>query len=130
MRQSSPVLLNGKYILDAVISLSPNYRQSRIWSARLAVLFVMQSLSVTTVQAQDRTAAWGTLGSYSGIDHSGSAVTAVITAQGRTAILPGASITSIGVVNEITVVGDNNLLNSTQEGTNSGDVTSTVTVTR
>jgi hypothetical protein len=61
-------------------------------------------------------------------NHVRDAQSAVIVEGGRTTLLPGASINTIGVLNEINVVGDNNIIDADQTGTNTGDVTSSVTI--
>lgn len=86
--------------------------------------------------ATDRGVAWGnvstvlglgTAGTSSGL-HNLDSQTAVTVAGGRNTLLPGATLNSVGVLNEINVVGDDNLIDATQTGTNTGDVTTTITI--
>jgi len=51
---------------------------------------------------------------------------AVTIEGGGNTLLPGASLNAIGVYNQISVVGDNNMIDAIQDGDNSGDVTNTV----
>lgn len=89
-------------------------------------------LTPMTAIAQDSGVGWGTLDS-SGIaagpapaEHFDDSQTALVVAQGQSAFLAGSSfnVTAIGVQNSVSVVGDHNILNTDQDGSNSGDVTS------
>lgn len=88
-------------------------------------------------QAFDGGSAWGTSGSASGTTtfaqssalHANNGTAAVYVEQGRDAQLPGSTITTIGVFNQLSVIGDNNTLTTNQTGTNSGDVTSDTNLT-
>ena len=71
---------------------------------------------------------WGTGTATATFNHLDAATMAVLAAQGNQSVLPGASVVSTGVLNTITVVGDNNLLTTDQQGENNGDVSSTVNV--
>ncbi|MBL4876957.1 MAG: hypothetical protein JKY10_10755 [Cohaesibacteraceae bacterium] len=70
----------------------------------------------------------GTGSTVSAFSHLDAATLAVLAAQGRASVLPGASVISTGVLNSITVIGDNNVLTSDQQGENNGNVSSTVNV--
>ncbi len=55
-------------------------------------------------------------------------LTAISLRGGEDTLLPGATINAIGVFNEISVVGDNNMIDALQQGDNSGDVSSAVNI--
>jgi len=103
-------------------------------SLRCAILPVLlpACLLASPALAFDAGSAWGTTGSSGGSNgflessalHANNGSAAVITENGRDSLLPGASITTIGVFNQLSVVGDDNTVTADQTGDNSGDVTS------
>ena len=61
--------------------------------------------------------------------HANNGTAAVYSEQGRDAQLPGTTITTIGVFNQLSVIGDSNSLTTDQTGDNSGAVTSDTDLT-
>lgn len=94
-------------------------------------------LSVGPALASEAGAAWGTTGSTSGtagfaqssLLHANNGTAAVYAERGRDALLPGSTMTTIGVFNQLSVMGDNNTLTTDQAGTNSGSVTTNTDLT-
>lgn len=92
-------------------------------------------LIANTGFATDRGVSWGaqlsatsSSAAFSATNHLRDSQTAVTNSGGRDTLLPGATLNSVGVLNEINVVGDNNLVEATQTGTNTGDVSTTINV--
>ena len=82
-----------------------------------------------TALAQAPTFGWGVYDAGTNTTHLDDATSAIVAEQGRRSTLSDSVIYAIGVLNTIEVVGDDNLLNTTQEGSNTGDVSSDVSVT-
>lgn len=103
---------------------------------RAVIATVITTLWSFAAGATDRGVAWGNVSTFSSAGsagassgfHSLESQTAVTVAGGRNTLLPGATLNSVGVLNEINVVGDDNLIDATQTGTNTGDVTTTITI--
>lgn len=99
----------------------------------LGAIFV--ALSAQMLAATDRNVRWGTqpaagaaAAQSSVTNHLNDAQTAVIVAGGSNTLLPGATVNSVGVLNQISVVGDDNLIDATQSGTNTGDVSTNIEI--
>ncbi len=116
--------------------LNRNQKRSKsIWNGGLrcaCLATAIWQMAANPTNAFDAGVGWGTTGSSAGNDpftssaatHANNGMAAVYAEQGRDAQLPGATITTIGVFNQLSVVGDENTLTTSQTGENSGDVTS------
>lgn len=97
----------------------------------------VSQMLTTQAFAFDTRSAWGTANGGSGTNffalsastHANSGTAAVYADSGRDSMLPGASITTIGVYNNLSVIGDDNVLTTDQTGTNTGSVTSDTDLT-
>lgn len=103
----------------------------------LLISVAMVQLSSGSAMAFEAGAVWGTTDSSSGpagfaqssVLHTNNGTAALYADQGRDAMLPGSTITTIGVFNQLSVMGDGNNLSTDQTGTNSGAVTSDTDLT-
>lgn len=103
---------------------------------QILVLTVMGVCALgTTAMANDPGQGWGNVATTAPANtlttansHYINSLTAVTVINGQNTLLPGASLNAIGVYNSINVVGDNNLVDAIQDGTNTGSVTTTVNV--
>ena len=101
------------------------------------LLIFLGFIANNSASAFDAGSAWGTAGSSSGTTsfmqsaatHANNGTAAVYSEQGRDAQLPGSTITTIGVFNQLSVIGDDNNLTTDQTGDNSGTVTSNTDLT-
>ncbi len=105
------------------------FRHSCALGAVIAILFA------TAVVGQNRFSRWGTQSANSHLqpsqlDHFQDSQNAVLVAGGGDSLLPGATVNSVGVLNQISVVGDDNLIDAIQSGTNTGDVATTLNIGR
>lgn len=90
--------------------------------------FALLTSGAAMAQRVSSSIAWGNLEiSGESSSHADDAYTALLVEKGRSANLPGTTVYAIGVHNSINVIGDDNLLTSSQEGENNGDVTSELT---
>jgi hypothetical protein len=97
-------------------------------TALILLGFAFAASSSAKAQRVSSSIAWGNYEtSGNGSSHLDDAYIALLAEQGRAASLPGTTNYAIGVLNSINVIGDDNLLNSTQEGQNNGDVSSEIT---
>lgn len=126
-------MLMHKWSLQAQKRGKQRSEQIAVMKAMSWTLVSCIMLSATMCFATDRGVSWGTVSVGSGAPATASATnhaldgqTAIIVDGGSDTLLPGATLNSVGVLNEINVVGDNNLVDATQTGTNSGNVTTTV----
>lgn len=95
----------------------------------VAVLTSLVSLPAGGLAQNSQNTAWGTASAGSAsFSHINDANAAIIAAQGRNSLLSDVTVNSIGVFNQISVVGDDNLLTSTQEGENNGELDASVSV--
>lgn len=114
-------------------SIYRNSKSKRLYPF-LCTLVLSQTILIPAY-GFDAGSAWGTTGTVansfaqSSATHANNGTAAVYAEQGRGAQLPGSSITTIGVFNQLSVIGDGNSLSTDQTGTNSGDVTSDTDLT-
>lgn len=101
----------------------------------IALCSLAVALCAEAASASDRSVRWGIPATsrapnitVSPTTHNIDSQTAVIVEGGRTTLLPGATINSVGVLNQVSVVGDDNLIDAMQTGTNNGDVSTTVSI--
>lgn len=92
---------------------------------------VLLLICATATSAQNRYARWGTFSAIQHLipfrqDHFQDSQNAVIVDGGSNSLLPGATVNSVGVLNQISVVGDDNLIDANQSGSNTGDVSTTI----
>jgi len=107
----------------------------RLITAGLCVVAACQICASGPAWATDPGLGWGgavsapngfTTLSDSINNHYIDGLAAVTIDGGGTTLLPGATVNAIGVRNQISVVGDDNIVEAIQDGENSGDVTSNV----
>jgi hypothetical protein len=111
-RKSSPIVKNDQSIVLKIAVM-----------ALVLTGFAMAAASSAKAQRVGSSIAWGNLETNgNSSSHSEDAYTALLVEKGRSANLPGTTNYAIGVMNSINVIGDDNLLHSTQEGENNGDV--------
>ena len=114
-----------------VESMAVIFSSKQIWNFSLSAFLLTAGCVCLpgAANAQSPSFGWGVHSTGTTTTHNDDALSAIVAEQGRNSLLSDVTVYSVGVINTIEVVGDNNLLTSTQDGSNTGDVSSDVSVT-